>query len=81
MKNDEHKNYYKTSDLALAAALSVSQSIEQIDKNNPRKAYFIFTQSTALTQLINQYWRKELKVEPQLFFQQIRFLKSQLYER
>ncbi|HLL60640.1 MAG TPA: DUF5659 domain-containing protein [Candidatus Nitrosocosmicus sp.] len=72
-------NYYSTSDLALAATISLFYPLESIDKTNPHKAEFLFKRDASLDQLIESYWRRELKVEPQTFFTQLKFIKNRLY--
>lgn len=79
MNNDE--NYYSTSDLALASALSISEHIEKIDKTNPKRLLFSFKSSEKLQHKVDQYWKKELKIEPQSYFNQIRLLKTLIYEK
>jgi len=73
-------NYYKTSSLALAATISLWYPIEAIDKTNPCKAYFLFKRDEHLDELIESFWRRELKVDPQAYFDQLKVIKSRLYE-
>ncbi|OGH23827.1 MAG: hypothetical protein A2629_00075 [Candidatus Levybacteria bacterium RIFCSPHIGHO2_01_FULL_41_15] len=75
----EQNNSYKCSDLALATVISLSYPIEAIDRLNPRKAEFIFKRDDGLDTLIENYWRGELRVEPQTYFNQLRIIKSRLY--
>ena len=70
---------YSSSDLALITTLSLFYPIESVDKTNPRKAQFLFCRSADLDELVEQYWRGELKVEPQQFFNQLRIVKARLY--
>ena len=73
-------NLYQTSDLALATVISLWYPIETIDRLSPQKAQFVFKSSNELDGLVEKYWRKEVKIEPQAFFQQLRILKARLYE-
>ena len=70
---------YQTSDLSLATTLSLSYPIEAIDKTNPHKAIFLFKRDENLDQLIESYWRGELKVRPAVFFNQLKVVKARLY--
>ena len=81
MKNtqSDFTYFYQCSDLALAAALSLFYPIEAIDKTNPHRAIFEFKRDRALDDLIEAYWKKELKVAPQDYFQQLRVIKTRLY--
>lgn len=71
--------YYTTSDLALATVLSLYIPIEAIDRSNPQKALFLFKRDKGLDETIQAFWRKELKIEPQLYFSQIKSVKARLY--
>jgi hypothetical protein len=72
-------NLFRTSDLALATVISLSFSIELIDKENPSKAYFVFRKTRALDEAVEKYWRGDLKVEPQQYHAQLRVIKARLY--
>lgn len=75
----EQKDFYKTQDLALATAISLFYPIDAIDKQNPNKAYFLFKRDENLDELIEKYWREELKVSPQQYFNQLRIIKARIY--
>jgi hypothetical protein len=75
----KENDFYRTSDLALATTISLFYPIEAIDKQNPHKAYFIFKREEGLDELIEKYWRGELRVEPKTFFNQLRVIKARLY--
>lgn len=75
----QSKDFYRTADLALAAAISIFVPLEAVDKTDSRRAYFIFPQSEELDELVAAFWRKELKVEPQAYFDQLRAIKTRLY--
>lgn len=74
-------DYYSTSDLALAAVISLSYPLEVIDKTqNPHKALFLFRRDNQLDQLVEAYWRGELKINPQTYFAALKNIKARLYE-
>lgn len=73
-------DYYSTNDLSLAAVISLHYPLWTIDKNNPQKAQFLFKREGGLDDLVEAFWRRELKVEPLAYFQQLKVIKSQLYE-
>lgn len=75
----KQENFYHTSDLALATAISLFYPLEAVDKTNPRKAQFLFRRDENLDGLVEEYWRGALKVEPQQFFNQLRIVKARLY--
>jgi len=72
-------DFYKTSDLALAVVISLFYPIEKVDKTDSGKAYFCFKRSEKLEQLIQNYWKQELKIEPQNYFNQLKIVKARLY--
>lgn len=78
-ENLKVNDYYSTPDLALATVISLSYPVEAIDRQNPHKALFLFKREPGLDQLVEAYWRKELKVEPQDYFSQLKNLKARLY--
>lgn len=73
-------NYYSTSDLALATAISLSYPLDSITGTNPRKATFLFKRSKKLNRLVELYWQGKLKVNPTAYFNQLKSIKSRLYE-
>ena len=72
--------YYSSSDLGISTTISLFYPIEVIDRTNPKKAQFLFKRSEELDQFIEAYWKNELKVSPQSYFNQLRVIKSRLYE-
>ncbi len=79
-KKLKENDYYVTSDLACATAISLSFPIEAIDRQNSRKVEFLFTRNNELDKLVEAYWRCELRIEPQKYFNQLRVVKARLYE-
>lgn len=78
-ENLKLKDYYSTSDLALATAISLWYPIEAINKTDPCKATFLFRRDEKFDELLEMYWRRELKVEPQTYFNQLKAIKARLY--
>ncbi|GIW69346.1 MAG: hypothetical protein KatS3mg101_0093 [Patescibacteria group bacterium] len=74
-----NENYYQTSDLSLATTLSLFCPIENIERSNPRKAVFLFRKTPELEKLVDQYFRNEIKISPQVYFNQLRVIKARLY--
>lgn len=75
----KQEQFIRCSDMALIATLALYYPIESVDKTNPRKAQFLFCRNADLDQMVEQYWRGELSVEPQQFVNQLRIVKSRLY--
>jgi hypothetical protein len=75
------EDLFSTSDLALASAISMKYSLCAINKSNPEKALFLFQRDGGLDDLIQSYWSNSLMVSPLAYFQQLKILKSRLYEQ
>ncbi|OGF30416.1 hypothetical protein A3H09_02095 [Candidatus Falkowbacteria bacterium RIFCSPLOWO2_12_FULL_45_13] len=72
--------YYKTSDLALCAALCCNgYAVNNIDKKNPKRAIFWIKNNNNLDKIIKSYWSRELTVEPMAFFNILKELKARIY--
>lgn len=71
--------FYSTSDLSLATAISLWCPIEEIDRTNPCKATFLFKKDEKFNELVEAYWKRELKIEPQEYFNQLKAIKARLY--
>jgi len=78
-ENLKLKDFYQSSDLALVCTISLWYPIDTIDRTNPRKATFLFKRDEKLDELLESYWRRELKIEPQAYFNQLKAIKARLY--
>lgn len=70
-----------TTSLDLASAVSLFYPIWSIDKSNPQKAEFQFKREDGLDEIIQSYWANTLQVSPLAYFQQLKVIKSRLYEQ
>ncbi len=80
MKTIHEIDFYRTSDLACAAAVSLFVHLDSIDKTDRRRAFFIFERNGELDGLLEAFWKGTLQVEPRAYFDQIKALKTRLYE-
>ena len=79
--NQNNKDF-RTADLALTAALCVSGFVvEDVDRVSPQRSVFVFGNGEELREAVNQYWRQEMRVEPQEYFNQLKIIKARIYER
>jgi len=83
MTMNQNNKDFRTADLALTAALCVSGFVvDEVEKIDARRSVFIFFDNTAeLQEAVNKYWRQEMRVEPQDYFNQLKIIKARLYER
>lgn len=79
MKMINARDFYKTSDLPLAATIALDRGVEAVDMENPRRAYFMFRRDSRLDETVEAYFRGELRVEPNRYFAQVKALKARLY--
>lgn len=75
------KKLYSTHDLSCAAAINLFYKLWAIDTSNPKKAKFLFERQEGLDDLVQSYWSNTLKVSPLSYFQQLKVIKSRLYEQ
>lgn len=70
---------YEVNDLALATTISIFFPIDCIQKKKDKRVIFFFKRTPELEKLVEGYWRRELKIEPQMFFYQLKLIKSRIY--
>ena len=76
----EEKDYYRTPDLSLATSISLYYPLEAIDKPpDSNRGFFLFKRSEQLDVLIESYHKGEMRVNPSVYFQQLRQVKARLY--
>jgi len=74
-------DYYKTTDITLATTLyCYGLKLEAIDRTNFTRATFIFKRNSELDGLIQAFWSHSLKVDPLLFFNELKQIKTRLYQ-
>jgi len=76
----KENDFYSTTDLGLAGAINCYYPLEGIDYHDPKEAQFLFKKERELDKLIESYWQKELKIDAQTYYIQLRILKNRLYE-
>lgn len=76
----ENEKIYSTSDLFLAATLTLWFPIQSLDKTEPQKVIFNFIFTNELQKTLDSYWRNELHVEPKALFNSLKTIKSRLYQ-
>ena len=79
INSKETGHHYKTSDLTLAITLSLYFPITSVDKADPRRVSFAFEKTKVLEEHIDKFWRRELRIEPLAFANQMKFLKTRIY--
>ena len=71
--------FYFSSDLSLVAALSLWYPIESVDKSNGRRVTFSFERTPELLESVAAYYRGELQIDPRVFFDHLKAVKTRLY--
>ena len=71
---------WTTYDMGSAAALLCSGfELLSLDKQNPRKALFIFRKEDGIEEIVDLYWSNRLEVKARNFFDTVKMLKNRLY--
>lgn len=72
---------FSTHDLTLAATLLVrGVPLKNIDKKNLKQSLFVFDRSEKLAEAVKRFWRRQELVEPLALSEQLRYLKSLIYQ-
>lgn len=80
MRMSKSNPYFITSDLNLTTVLVTSGfQLERFEKVQSKKAQFYFLRTEQLQQVVDQYWRSELRIEPQDLFNNLKSLKNRIY--
>ena len=77
----KENQYYTTSYLLLATALSFNFPLFALDKSNPNEIQFLFEHSKELDEMVEAFWRKELRFEPIVFEDQRKSLLRRINDR
>ena len=81
MQTLKYKQTFSTDNFPLAIFLKAKMcNLLHIEKNNPRHAVFVFTNSPEREKLTIDFWQGKALVEPRLFFSCQKDLKMILYD-
>ena len=77
---DDPSAVFTTYDLGVSTALLCADfELLSVDKENPRKALFIFKKTNSIESVANQYFSDRLEVKARSFFDHLKALKNKLY--
>ncbi len=80
LPTDDPSLLFTTYDLGVSAALlCLGFRLQDVDKENPRKALFIFQREDEIEDFANQYFTDQLEVKARSFFDHLKALKNKLY--
>lgn len=78
--NNTQQTTYKTSDLALSAALVVvGHELVSLDRSLKPRVAFLFSRNESIDKHIQDYWSDQLVVNPKSYFDALKHLKSRIY--
>jgi len=81
MNKNLDKNLFSTNSLGLASGLQYfGLKIEKFDRTFPSKIIFFFNRSPKLEKIKNNFLIGNLKVEPKKYLDEIKKIKSIIYE-
>lgn len=72
-------NYFSSCDLSLVTTISLYYPIDCLDRSCPPKVLFLFKRDSDLDKLVEAYWKDELRISPQTFFNQLKIIKARIY--
>ena len=76
----EDSGLYYSHDLGLVAfLLSKNFELAEMDKSNPSKVLFILKRDKGLDAEVKNYWAGKTKVDAQVYFNNLKRLKSQIF--
>ncbi|EKD84718.1 MAG: hypothetical protein ACD_38C00169G0019 [uncultured bacterium] len=76
----QNKTYYETQSLPLTATIiCLGIPLDSVIKSPDGKSIFVFPRSIELDQILENFWKKSLVIEPNTFWEAIRFIKSRIY--
>jgi hypothetical protein len=77
---DDPSVVFTTYDLGVSTALLCAGFVLlSVDKENPRKALFIFQKADAIEEVADRYFSDRLEVKARSFFDHLKALKNKLY--
>ena len=81
MNKNKDLTFYTDNFQLASYLLSESCRLSSIDKNNPKRAVFVFEDSDKRNLLTNRFLSYEAKVEPHRFFSAQKDLKQLIYQK
>ena len=77
---EEFQNVFSTYDLGVSAALLCADfELLSVDKENPRKALFIFQKAAGIEDVADRYFSDRLEIKARSYFDHLKALKNKLY--
>jgi len=82
MKKKIKEDVWTTYDLGVSAALlTYGYKLLSIDKENPKKALFVFLKDGDIDDTANAYFADKLELNARYYFDHLKALKNRLYSR
>ena len=77
--SDDPSSLFTTYDLGVSAALMcLGYKLIRLDRDDPRKALFVFKREAEIDSYANQYFSDQLKVKARSFFDHLKALKNNI---
>ena len=71
---------FTTYDIGVSTALLCADfELLSVEKNNPKKALFVFRRKVGIEEIANKYFSDRLEVKARSFFDHLKALKNKLY--
>lgn len=79
---DQYPKFFETSDLPLATTLCVMGfALYEVERRGARAIFIFQAYDESIDEAVQKYWRKQLTIEPQDYFAEMKMLKARIYER
>lgn len=76
----ENPRHWSTYDLGCSAALiCAGYELLALDREDPRKALFVFKKADGIDEVVDLYWSDRLEVKARAYFDSVKMLKNRLY--
>ena len=77
---DDNAHFFYSFDLGLATALiTAGFSLISLERENLRKAQFVFRRGDGMDDVVDAYWADNLEVKARRYFDTLKMLKNRLY--
>ena len=74
-------DFFSSSDLSLVTTISLFYPIDCVDRTDPSRIRFQFRRKEGIDQLIESFWRNELKISPLTYYNQLKLIKTRIYSK
>ena len=75
------KDDFVTSDMYLAATLTIWFPLLDIDRTEDRRLRFVFARSEGLDNIVKDYWDERIQVVPQTYAAKVKEIRQRMFNQ